>query len=200
MLLGTSTSSPALPSLLAHLAQERDTQVRVLGYLTVFCFYVSNSADAVSLWLLRCGRPFPGDDAGHEDQRLCHQEFRLCQDMMGRLAFRSFIEYLEVYKWCSVMSLFNLPDSLLLRLSSFNIFQYSVFIFSQHSRFADRLLLNHRKDPIFTNSSWTLLTQTRAPCYRPFWRVLQTVPVPVSPIGLHVFLNHRCYLASFSIS
>ena len=43
MLLGTSTSSPSLPSLLAHLAQERDTQVRVLlGYLTEIGLYVSN--------------------------------------------------------------------------------------------------------------------------------------------------------------
>ena len=43
MLLGTSTSSPALPSLLAHLAQERDTQVRVLiRCLTEIGSYVSN--------------------------------------------------------------------------------------------------------------------------------------------------------------
>ena len=42
MQLGTSTSSPSLPSLLAHLAQERDTQVRIFGYLTEICFHVSN--------------------------------------------------------------------------------------------------------------------------------------------------------------
>ena len=43
MLLGSSASSPSLPSLLAHLAQERDTQVRVLmGYLTEIGSYVSN--------------------------------------------------------------------------------------------------------------------------------------------------------------
>ena len=84
MLLGTSASSPSLPSLLAHLAQERDTQVRVLlGYLTEICFHVSKSADAVPLRLLSCGGPVPGDDVGHEDQRLGHQECRLCQDVMG---------------------------------------------------------------------------------------------------------------------
>ena len=50
MLLGSSASSPSLTSLLAHLAQERDTQVRVLlGYLTEICFHVSKSPDAVSL-------------------------------------------------------------------------------------------------------------------------------------------------------
>ena len=50
MLLGTSASSPSLTSLLAHLAQERDTQVMfLLGYLTEIGFHVSNSADAVPL-------------------------------------------------------------------------------------------------------------------------------------------------------
>ena len=49
MQLGTSTSSPSLPSLLAHLAQERDTQVRIFGYLTEICFHVSKSADTMPL-------------------------------------------------------------------------------------------------------------------------------------------------------